>query len=87
MCENFYGLFYFSQRGFNCAVGRGGSGSWQVFEQVTLDFYQINKIQGLCFTRFLCFPPVPLRLSDYLFTVARYAAMKEGREEKTYKKT
>ncbi|XP_011614063.1 corrinoid adenosyltransferase MMAB [Takifugu rubripes] len=27
------------------------------------------------------------RLSDYLFTVARYAAMKEGREEKIYKKT
>ncbi|XP_055970466.1 corrinoid adenosyltransferase MMAB isoform X1 [Sorex fumeus] len=26
------------------------------------------------------------RLSDYLFTVARYAAMKEGRQEKIYKK-
>uniref|UniRef100_A0A286XD67 Metabolism of cobalamin associated B n=1 Tax=Cavia porcellus TaxID=10141 RepID=A0A286XD67_CAVPO len=27
------------------------------------------------------------RLSDYLFTVARYAAMKEGNQEKIYKKT
>lgn len=26
------------------------------------------------------------RLSDYLFTVARYAAMKEGSQEKIYKK-
>lgn len=28
----------------------------------------------------------PSRLSDYLFTLARYAAMKEGKQEKIYKK-
>ncbi|GLD71508.1 cob(I)yrinic acid a,c-diamide adenosyltransferase, mitochondrial [Lates japonicus] len=27
------------------------------------------------------------RLSDYLFTVSRYAATKEGNEEKIYKRT
>lgn len=50
-------------------------------------FHWINEIQGLCFTRLVHFPPFFLRLSDYLFTVARYAAMKEGRDEKIYKKT
>lgn len=33
----------------------------------------------------LCFSPS--RLSDYLFTVARYAAMTEGNQEKIYKKS
>lgn len=42
------------------------------------------KAQGLCFTRLMS---LFFRLSDYLFTVARYAATKEGRDEKIYKKT
>lgn len=33
-----------------------------------------------------CFVFFLLRLSDYLFTVARYAAMKEGKEETIYKR-
>jgi hypothetical protein len=38
-----------------------------------------------CFTSFF-FASVSPRLSDYLFTIARYAAMKEGTQEKIYKK-
>lgn len=34
-------IFYFSQRGSNCAVGRGRFRSCQVFEQVT--FFLLNK--------------------------------------------
>lgn len=42
--------------------------------------------QGFSITHLINFPTFSLRLSDYLFTVARYTAMKEGNEEKIYKR-
>lgn len=79
--------FFFSQRASNCAVGRGRSRNCQVFEQVTL--VPLKKLKyKVCALHVWCISPLFfLRLSDYLFTVARYAAMKEGRDEKIYKKT
>lgn len=47
---------------------------------------QLGMSQLVSLTPVLVASFCPSRLSDYLFTVARYAAMKEGSQEKIYKK-
>lgn len=46
--------------------------------------YNLIWKHGAFITHLIHFLTFSLRLSDYLFTLARYAAMKEGNEEKIY---
>lgn len=83
MGNDSYCFFFSLQRCSNCASWRGRAWSCNVFKQVSPVLWTVSFIYRTCMMILLFFLN---RLSDYLFTLARYASMKEGIEETVYRR-